>query len=79
MTEKKAGDKTRKNQILFELEGKVGTYSRVGTYDFPNIFSKQGQFKKITKQGITNLFRLNETNQSAKSNINNIQYRTEET
>ena len=67
MTEKEAGDKSRKNQILFELEGRVGTYSRVGAYDFPNIFSKKGQ--RITKQGITNLFRLDKTKQSAKSNI----------
>ena len=73
------GDKSRKNQILFELQGRVGTYSMVGAYDFPNIFSKQGQFQKITKQGITNLFRFDKTKQSAQSNINNIQYWTEET
>ena len=60
MTEKKTGDKSRKNQILFELEGRVGTYSREGAYDFPNIFRKQGQ--RIAKQGITSLFCLTRQN-----------------
>ena len=50
----------------------MGAYSRAGAYDFPNIFSKQGHFQRITKQGITSFVRFNKTTQSAKSDINNI-------
>ena len=51
-------------------------YLRVGTYYFPNIFSKRGHFLRITKQGITSLFHFNKTKQSAKSNRNNIKVHT---
>ena len=44
----------------------MGTYSRV------LVSVKQGNFKRITKQGVTNLFCLEETKQSAKSSIKNI-------
>ena len=50
----------------------MGTSSWVGAYNFPNIFSKQGHFQRITKQGVTNLFPLDKTKQSEESNIRNI-------
>ena len=55
---------------LFNFESMgMGAYSRVGAYNFPNIFSKQGHFKRIAKQGTTSLFRFNKTKQSAKAII----------
>ena len=50
---------------------RMGAYSRVGSYNFPNFSSKRGHFERMVKQGITTLLRFNKTKQGAKA-INNI-------